>query len=108
MGAIEAIDRESLQVVAGAGTTLEELQERLEPEKLELPLDLRARSQATLGGMAATNAGGARLPPRHDASPGRGGARRRHGGRAAGWSAEGLHRVDWHSVLVGSEGGRRR
>ena len=60
MNAIEEIDRVSLQVVAGAGTTLEELQARLEPEGLELPLDLGARSQATLGGMAATNAGGAR------------------------------------------------
>ena len=60
MDSIEEVDRESLQVIVGAGTTLEALQARLEPEGLELPLDLGARSQATLGGMAATNAGGAR------------------------------------------------
>jgi FAD/FMN-containing dehydrogenase len=108
MSAIEAVDRESLQVVAGAGTTLEELQARLEPEGLELPLDLGARSQATLGGMAATNAGGARAF-RH-------GTMRRHvvgveAVLADGTVVERLGGVlkdstgyDWPSILVGSEG----
>jgi len=108
MSAIEAVDRESLQVVAGAGTTLEALQARLEPEGLELPLDLGARSQATLGGMAATNAGGARAF-RH-------GTMRRHvvgveAVLADGTAIERLGGVlkdstgyDWPSVLVGSEG----
>lgn len=108
MGAIEEVDRESLQVVAGAGTTLEELQARLEPEGLELPLDLGARSQATLGGMAATNAGGARAF-RH-------GTMRRHVAGveavlAGGTVIERLGGVlkdstgyDWPSLLVGSEG----
>ena len=108
MNAIEAIDRESLQVVAGAGTTLEELQARLEPEGLELPLDLGARSAATLGGMAATNAGGARAF-RH-------GTMRRHVAGVEAVLADGtvVERLggvlkdstgyDWASVLVGSEG----
>jgi FAD/FMN-containing dehydrogenase len=102
------VDRESLQVVVGAGTTLEELQARLEPEGLELPLDLGARSQATLGGMAATNAGGARAF-RH-------GTMRRHVAGVEAVLADGtvVERLggvmkdstgyDWPSVLVGSEG----
>lgn len=108
MNAIEAVDRESLQVVAGAGTTLDALQARLEPEGLELALDFGARSQATLGGMAATNAGGARAF-RH-------GTMRRHvvgveAVLADGTVVERLGGVlkdstgyDWPSVLVGSEG----
>ncbi len=108
MGAIEDVDRESLQVVAGAGTTLEALQARLEPEGLELALDLGARSQATLGGMAATNAGGARAF-RH-------GTMRRHVVGVEAVLADGtvIERLggvlkdstgyDWPSVLVGSEG----
>jgi FAD/FMN-containing dehydrogenase len=108
MDAIGEVDRESLQVVAGAGTTLEELQARLEPEGLELPLDLGARSQATLGGMAATNAGGARAF-RH-------GTMRRHVAGVEAVLADGtvVERLggvlkdstgyDWPSILVGSEG----
>jgi FAD/FMN-containing dehydrogenase len=108
MTAIEAVDRESLQVVVGAGTTLEALQSRLDPEGLELPLDLGARSQATLGGMAATNAGGARAF-RH-------GTMRRHVAGIEAVLADGtvVERLggvlkdstgyDWPSVLVGSEG----
>jgi FAD/FMN-containing dehydrogenase len=108
MNATWELDRESLQVVVGAGMTLEALQARLEPEGLELPLDLGARSQATLGGMAATNAGGARAF-RH-------GTMRRHVAGveavlADGTVVERLRGVlkdstgyDWPSVLVGSEG----
>jgi FAD/FMN-containing dehydrogenase len=108
LNAIEEVDRESLQVVAGAGTTLEELQARLDPEGLELPLDLGARSRATLGGMAATNAGGARAF-RH-------GTMRRHVAGVEAVLADGsvIERLggvlkdstgyDWPSVLVGSEG----
>jgi FAD/FMN-containing dehydrogenase len=108
MNAIGAVDRESLQVVAGAGTTLEALQAALEPEGLELPIDLGARSQATVGGMAATNAGGARAF-RH------GTMRRQIAGVEAvladGTIVERLGGVlkdstgyDWASVLIGSEG----
>jgi FAD/FMN-containing dehydrogenase len=105
---IEEIDRESLQVVVGAGTTLEELQTHLAPHGLELPLDLGARAQATLGGMAATNAGGARAF-RH-------GTMRRHVAGVEAVLADGtvIERLggvlkdstgyDWPSVLVGSEG----
>jgi FAD/FMN-containing dehydrogenase len=105
---IEEIDRESLQVVVGAGTTLEELQAHLAPEGLELPLDVGARAQATLGGMAATNAGGARAF-RH-------GTMRRHVAGVEAVLADGtvIERLggvlkdstgyDWPSILVGSEG----
>jgi FAD/FMN-containing dehydrogenase len=105
---IEELDRESLQVVVGAGTTLEELQSHLAPEGLELPLDLGARAQATLGGMAATNAGGARAfrhgTMRHqvagvEAVLADGTVIERLGGvlkDATGY--------DWPSILVGSEG----
>jgi FAD/FMN-containing dehydrogenase len=108
MNAIGDLDRESLQVVVGAGTTLEGLQARLEPGGLELPLDLGARSRATLGGMAATNAGGARAF-RH-------GTMRRHVAGVEAVLADGtvVERLggvlkdstgyDWPSLLVGSEG----
>jgi FAD/FMN-containing dehydrogenase len=108
MTAIGEVDRESLQVVAGAGTTLEALQARLDAEGLELALDLGARSQATLGGMAATNAGGARAF-RH-------GTMRRHVAGVEAVLADGtvVERLggvlkdstgyDWPSLLVGSEG----
>ncbi|MBS1677341.1 MAG: FAD-binding oxidoreductase [Actinobacteria bacterium] len=108
MDAIEAVDRESASVVVGAGTTLEALQARLEPAGLELPLDLGARSQATLGGMAATNAGGTRAF-RH-------GTMRHHVVGVEAVLADGsvIERLggvlkdatgyDWPSILVGSEG----
>ncbi|MBS1894432.1 MAG: FAD-binding oxidoreductase [Actinobacteria bacterium] len=108
MNAIEELDRESLQIVVCAGATLEELQAYLEPKGLELPLDLGARSQATLGGMAATNAGGARAF-RH-------GTMRRHVTGIEAVLADGtvIERLggvlkdstgyDWPSLLVGSEG----
>ena len=102
------VDRNSLQVVVGAGMTLADLQSRLDPEGLELALDLGARSQATLGGMAATNAGGARAF-RH------GTMRQQVTGVEAvltdGSVVERLGGVlkdstgyDWPSILVGSEG----
>jgi FAD/FMN-containing dehydrogenase len=102
------IDRDSLQVVVGAGVTLAVLQSRLDPEGLEPAIDLGARSQATLGGMAATNAGGARAF-RH------GTMRRQVTGVEAvladGSVVERLGGVlkdstgyDWPALLVGSEG----
>jgi FAD/FMN-containing dehydrogenase len=108
MSSIEEVDEESLQVVVGAGVTLETLQARLAPLGLELPIDLAARSQATVGGMAATNAGGARAF-RH-------GTMRRlvvgiEAVLADGSVVERLGGVmkdstgyDWPSLLVGSEG----
>jgi FAD/FMN-containing dehydrogenase len=108
MAAIEAVDPVGLGVVAGAGVTLEALQAALAPEGLELALDLGARGQATLGGMAATNAGGARAF-RH------GTMRAQVSGveavLAGGERIERLGGVvkdatgyDWPSLLIGSEG----
>jgi FAD/FMN-containing dehydrogenase len=108
MTAIGPVDPASLTVVVGAGTTLEALQVHLAPDGLELALDLGARSQATLGGMAATNAGGARAF-RH-------GTMRRHVAGVEAILADGtiVERLggvlkdstgyDWPSILVGSEG----
>lgn len=47
------------QVTAGAGVTLEALQRHALAHGLEFPVDHAARSKATIGGMVATNAGGA-------------------------------------------------
>jgi len=47
------------QVTVGAGVTLEELQRHARAHGLEFPVDHAARSKATIGGMVATNAGGA-------------------------------------------------
>lgn len=55
---IEALDAHSRQITVGAGVILDRLQQHLRPEGLELPLDHGARSSATIGGMAATDAGG--------------------------------------------------
>ena len=108
MSSIGEVDEESLQVTVGAGVTLEALQAHLEPLGLELPIDLGSRSQATVGGMAATNAGGSRAF-RH------GTMRRQVVGVEAvladGSIVERLGGVmkdatgyDWPSLLVGSEG----
>jgi FAD/FMN-containing dehydrogenase len=108
MDSIGEIDAESLQVVVGAGVTLEALQERLAGQGLELPVDLASRSQASIGGMAATNAGGSRAF-RH-------GTMRHHVIGVEAVLADGsvIERLggvmkdatgyDWPSVLVGSEG----
>src|SRR5262249_34096773 len=56
---IDALDRPASQVTAGAGVTLAELQQYARAEELEFPVDHGARSAATIGGMVATNAGGA-------------------------------------------------
>jgi FAD/FMN-containing dehydrogenase len=47
------------QVTVGAGVTLEALQRHALAHGLEFPVDHAARSKATIGGMVATNAGGA-------------------------------------------------
>jgi FAD/FMN-containing dehydrogenase len=108
MASFAEVDHDSMQVVVGAGMTLADLQSRLDPEGLEPAFDLGARSQATLGGMAATNAGGARAFRR-------GTMRRQVTGVEAvladGSVVERLGGVlkdstgyDWPSLLVGSEG----
>jgi FAD/FMN-containing dehydrogenase len=108
MDSIEDVDEDSLQITVGAGVTLETLQAHLDPLGLELPIDLGSRSQAAVGGMAATNAGGSRAF-RH------GTMRRQVVGVEAvladGSVVERLGGVmkdstgyDWAQVLVGSEG----
>jgi FAD/FMN-containing dehydrogenase len=52
------IDRAASQVTAGAGVTLERLQQHVAAAGLDFPLDHGARSAATVGGMVATDAGG--------------------------------------------------
>jgi FAD/FMN-containing dehydrogenase len=61
MRAIEVIDPVQRIAVVQAGVTLQALQEAVEPHDLSFPLDLGSRGSATLGGNAATNAGGNRV-----------------------------------------------
>jgi FAD/FMN-containing dehydrogenase len=61
MRAIETIDPVQRIAVVQAGVTLQALQEAVEAHGLSFPLDLGARGSATLGGNAATNAGGNRV-----------------------------------------------
>jgi len=51
----------SLQITCGAGVTLGALQRRVRAHGLGFGVDLAARDSCTLGGMAATNAGGIHL-----------------------------------------------
>lgn len=61
MRAIESIDAVQRTATVQAGVTLQALQEAVEAQDLAFPLDLGARGSATLGGNAATNAGGNRV-----------------------------------------------
>ena len=56
--AFEDFDPSSGQVTVGAGATLSALQQFAAGHGLEFGVDLAARDSATIGGMAATNAGG--------------------------------------------------
>ncbi len=58
MAAIEAIDPLAATAVVQAGATLADLNIAAAPHGLCAGIDLAARDSATLGGMAATNAGG--------------------------------------------------
>lgn len=57
---IEPVDAAAEQVTVGAGVTLASLQHVAGDLGLEFPLDMASRDQATIGGMVATNAAGAR------------------------------------------------
>src|SRR5262249_38414302 len=57
---IGPVDGLAAQVTAGAGVVLGDLQRATRPNDLELAVDFGARDSATIGGMAATNAGGTR------------------------------------------------
>jgi FAD/FMN-containing dehydrogenase len=61
MKAIEAIDPVQRTAVVQAGVSLQALQEAADAADLLYPVDFPARGTATLGGMAATNAGGNRV-----------------------------------------------
>jgi len=61
MNRIEAVDANQRCAQVQAGVTLQALQEAVEPMGLMFPLDLGARGSATVGGNAATNAGGNRV-----------------------------------------------
>ncbi len=58
MTAIEALDDVGRTVTAGAGVTLQRLQEAAAARGLLVPIDLGARGSCTIGGNVATNAGG--------------------------------------------------
>ncbi|MDO9294738.1 FAD-binding oxidoreductase [Bradyrhizobium sp.] len=61
MREIEEIDPVQRTAVVQAGVVLQTLQEAVEAQDLSFPLDLGARGSATIGGNAATNAGGNRV-----------------------------------------------
>jgi FAD/FMN-containing dehydrogenase len=58
---LDEIDVLEGQVTAGAGVTLERLQQHARAAGLDFGVDLAARSAATVGGLVATNAGGLRV-----------------------------------------------
>ncbi len=58
MTAVERVDPVAGLMIAGAGVALEQAQQAAAAAGLFLAADLGARGSATLGGMAATNAGG--------------------------------------------------
>ena len=55
---IGPVDEASCQLTAGAGATLAAVQAAARAADLAFPVDLPSRDSATIGGMAATNAGG--------------------------------------------------
>ncbi|WP_370651593.1 FAD-binding oxidoreductase, partial [Frankia sp. Cj3] len=59
--AIEPVDAAAGLVTAGAGATLADVQAHARAAGLDSGVDLAARDSATLGGIAATNAGGERV-----------------------------------------------
>jgi FAD/FMN-containing dehydrogenase len=58
LNAIGDVDRETREVTAGAGATLERVQRAAADAGLDFGVDLAARGSATIGGMIATDAGG--------------------------------------------------
>jgi FAD/FMN-containing dehydrogenase len=61
LGAIEAVDAAAGLVTAGAGATLADVQAHARAAGYGIGVDFAARDSATLGGIAATNAGGERV-----------------------------------------------
>jgi FAD/FMN-containing dehydrogenase len=58
MADVEPVDSDAAQVTVGAGASLARVQSAAAASGFDVPVDLASRSQATIGGMAATNAGG--------------------------------------------------
>ena len=56
MNQIEEVDRTGLTMVAGAGVTLQQAQERAEQAGLFFPVDIGARGTCMVGGNVSTNA----------------------------------------------------
>lgn len=105
---VGAVAADTGHVLVGAGATLESVQEAARDAGWELPLDLGARDAATIGGVVATDAGGA-MALAH------GTMRRRVAGLEVvlpdGQVVQrlgGLHKDNagyaWPSIFVGSEG----
>ena len=55
------VDAVAAQVTVGAGVTLARLQQHVRPLGFDVGVDFAARESCTVGGMAATNAGGERV-----------------------------------------------
>lgn len=58
---LEPVDTVAAQVTVGAGVRLEALARHARAAGLDFGVDLASRSQATVGGLVATNAGGVRV-----------------------------------------------
>ncbi|HEX5040779.1 MAG TPA: FAD-binding oxidoreductase [Candidatus Limnocylindria bacterium] len=58
---VESVDAEAGEVTCGAGATLAGVQDAARAAGWEVGVDLAARDTATIGGMLATNAGGANV-----------------------------------------------
>ena len=58
LDSLDDVDRALMQVPCGAGVTLARLQQAADDAGLQAGLDLAARDSATVGGLAACNAGG--------------------------------------------------
>jgi FAD/FMN-containing dehydrogenase len=61
LSSIEPVDIVSAQVTVGAGVTLSALQQQVRAHGFDYGVDFAARDSCTVGGMAATNAGGERV-----------------------------------------------
>jgi FAD/FMN-containing dehydrogenase len=61
LGPVGSVDAEAGEVVVGAGATLASVQAAARAAGWEVGIDLAARDSATIGGMVATNAGGANV-----------------------------------------------
>lgn len=58
---LDPVDESASQVTAGAGVTIEALQQHARRSGLDFAVDWGARATATVGGAVATNAGGSRV-----------------------------------------------